>query len=99
MARKRIKFNAASYIRSHLWTSITIVIVGAMLYVIGRNVVHAITIKSKIHSLVHEKEAIQELITRDSMVVDGLKTNSQIERYAREQYLMQRENEEVFIIK
>ncbi len=46
-----------------------------------------------------EKEYYLQEIQRDSIDLDKLKNNpEELERYAREKYLMKRENEDIFII-
>ncbi len=46
-----------------------------------------------------EKEYYLQEIARDSIDLDKLKNNpEELERYAREKYLMKRENEDIFII-
>ena len=46
-----------------------------------------------------EKEYYLNEIARDSIDLDKLKNNpEELERYAREKYLMKRENEDIFII-
>ena len=37
-------------------------------------------------------------IRRDSMIIENLKNDELLERYAREKYLMQGKNEQVFIV-
>jgi cell division protein FtsB len=46
-----------------------------------------------------EKEYYLQEIARDSIALDKLKNNpEELERYAREKYLMKRENEDIFIV-
>ena len=46
-----------------------------------------------------EKEYYLQEIQRDSIDLDKLKNNpEELERYAREKYLMKRENEDIFIV-
>jgi len=46
-----------------------------------------------------EKEYYLQEIARDSIDLDKLKNNpEELERYAREKYLMKRENEDIYII-
>jgi cell division protein FtsB len=46
-----------------------------------------------------EKEYYLQEIARDSVDLDKLKNNpEELERYAREKYLMKRENEDIFIV-
>lgn len=86
------------YIKANMLTPITILVVIFMLFVIGRNAVHAIHIRYEIGVLRGDARKYQERITKDSTVIESLKYDAELERYARENYFMQRKNEEIFII-
>ncbi len=79
-------------------TLLTIVVVLFMLFVIGRNAFHAARIRYEIAILRGDARKYQERITRDSTMIENLRYDSELERYARENYFMQRENEEIFIL-
>ncbi len=52
-----------------------------------------------IHSLENEKEYFQKKIETDAEKFKELKTNDEnLEKFAREQYLMKKSNEEIFIV-
>lgn len=52
-----------------------------------------------IHSLENEKEYYQKKIETDSKKLKELKTNDQnLEKFAREQYLMKKNGEDIFIV-
>jgi len=52
-----------------------------------------------IHNLENEKEYYQKKIATDSQKLKELKTNDEnLEKFAREQYLMKKTNEEIFIV-
>jgi cell division protein DivIC len=52
-----------------------------------------------IHSLENEKEYYQKKIETDNKKLKELKTNDEnLEKFAREQYLMKKPNEEIFIV-
>lgn len=52
-----------------------------------------------IRQLEKDKLYFQERIRQDSIRMNELRTNNEnLEKFAREQYLMKRENEEIFII-
>ena len=51
------------------------------------------------NQLVQEKEYYQKKIEDDRKRIDELKTNADnLEKFAREQYLMKKDNEDIFII-
>lgn len=87
-----------SYLLANRWTIVTVAIVIFMLVVIGRNLAHAIFIRYEIAVLEGEKGRYQELITADSALIESLKYDKELERYARENYFMQRAKEEIFIV-
>lgn len=52
-----------------------------------------------IHKLEKEKEYYKKKIESDSQKLNELKTNDEnLEKFAREQYLMKKPNEEIFIV-
>jgi len=51
------------------------------------------------NQLVQEKEYYQKKITEDRKRINELKTNTDnLEKFAREQYLMKKDNEDIFVI-
>ena len=58
-----------------------------------------IRLNNKVHSLQKEKERYEKEIGETKVRLNQLKNNSgDLERFAREQYLMKKENEEIFIV-
>ena len=53
---------------------------------------------AEINDLQKTIEFYQSEITRDSTIIKGLKDSLELERFAREKYLMKKENEEIYII-
>ncbi len=92
------KWYSIDYIRENMLTLLTIVIVAFMLFMIGRNAFHAARIRYEIAVLRGDERRYQERITRDSTMIESLRYDAELERYARENYFMQRKNEEIFII-
>ncbi len=86
------------YIKSNRWSVLFFAIVLFMLFVIGRNIIHAIQIGHDSSILRSEAKQYQKRITADSTLIESLKHDSELERYARENYYLQRPNEEIFII-
>ncbi len=87
------------YILENRWTVLTIIISLLILWMIGRNFVHAVTIRYDIAMLRGEKKSYQEVITADSTLLEELKNDASLERYARETFYMHDDDEEIFIIK
>lgn len=79
---------------------ITTGIVGLfMLVFVGQNLLHVWQLKRDIARLEEEEELYLERIAKDSTLVERLSHDDYLEEYAREQFGMQRADEEVFIIK
>jgi cell division protein DivIC len=63
------------------------------------NLIERFRYLSQIRGLEKDKEYFQEKIGEDSEKLKELKTNKKnLEKFAREQYLMHRDNEDVFVI-
>ncbi|MFR9602350.1 MAG: septum formation initiator [Rikenellaceae bacterium] len=78
--------------------AITAVIMLFMLFVIGRNMLHALSIRGDISALEYEAEYYQGHIKTDSILLEELKFDDKLEKYAREHYRMQRRGERVYIM-
>ena len=76
------------------WIAVTAVIVVVTLFVVGRNALHAVKIKTQINSLMREEIYYRERIARDSALIEQLQYDDYLEEYARENYHMQRRNEQ-----
>ena len=68
------------------------------LILVGRPAVSLALTKHKISALNREKRLYLDSIHRDSMLIENLKNNEFLERYAREKYFMQGKGEQVFIV-
>lgn len=65
----------------------------------GNNLIDRISALRKLHQLERDKKYYTEKIKSDSKKLEELKTNNDnLEKFAREQYLMKKDNEEIFII-
>lgn len=85
-------------VRKHTWRFAVIVIFGIGVYLIGRPVVSLIRTSIDIKELETEKARYVEIIERDSIFLEKLKTKEFLEQYARETFFMQHPNEQVFIV-
>ena len=54
------------------WIAVTAVIVVVTLFVVGRNALHAVKIKTQINSLMREEIYYRERIARDSALIEQL---------------------------
>jgi len=70
-----------------------------MLFIDDFNVFHRLSLNQKINNLEQQKEYYKNEIESDSMLIKTLKNNpDSMERYAREKYLMKKENEDIFLV-
>jgi len=79
---------------------VTVIVFAIWLIIFDKNsVINNLKNKNKLHKLNVEKEFWEQKIEDDSISLYELKTdNNNLEKYAREQYLMHKPNEEVFVI-
>ena len=70
-----------------------------MLFFDQNNMVDRIRMGSEIRQLEDDREYYQEQILKDSASLSELTTNKEnLEKYAREQFLMKKENEDIFVV-
>jgi len=70
-----------------------------MLFFDQNNMVDRIRMGSEIRQLENDREYYQEQIQKDSARLHELTTNKEnLEKYAREQFLMKKSNEDVFVV-
>lgn len=82
-----------------LWV-ISIVIFVLLIAVFDKNnLIEAWRLKQDLNELEAQKEYYQEKITQDSTLLENLKDDAFLERYAREHYLMKREGEVIYVFK
>ena len=84
--------------KKHIWriSIISAIILGVVL--IGRPLISLIKTGREIRQLNREKAIYEASIRKDSTLIENLKNDEFLERYAREKYFMQGKNEQVFIV-
>ena len=101
----KLKRNVEKYVEKtiskgmeHAWriTIAAVVFLGAVL--ILRPLVSLIKNSIEIRQLNKEKAHYKSSIQRDSLILENLKNDEFLERYAREKYFMQGKGEQVFIV-
>ncbi len=81
------------------WGIVTIAFVVYILFLNEHNVLQHLQNKSKLHQLTEQKELLQDKIEADKMKIEELQTSQKnLEKFAREQFLMHKENEDVFVV-
>lgn len=81
-----------------LWILTMAVFVLLLLFFDRNNVMDRIRLKNRIKELEVQRDYYLERIREDSIVIERLKDDDFLEKYAREHYLMKKEDDEVFII-
>lgn len=84
--------------KKYAWrvTLASVILLGVIL--ISRPLYSIIRTSIEIKELNREKAIYKNSIRRDSTLIENLKNDEFLERYAREKYLMQGKNEQVFIV-
>ncbi len=97
MRRKKGK-KENNNLRNVVIMAATVVVMAPIIIVIIQNVRHSVSIGFKIHDLNQEAKIYQQQIEKDSLLLEDIKYDEGLERYARENYFMQRRGERVFIL-
>ncbi|MDE5579068.1 MAG: septum formation initiator family protein [Alistipes sp.] len=87
----------ARYVK-RFWIGATLFIVAFTLFIVGRNVVHAIRIQRQINALTRQKEALRVRIDADSTLLEQLRYDEYLEEFAREHFRMRRSDDYVYIV-
>lgn len=80
------------------WVVITCIIVIFTIFIVGRNLLHAIEIKKDLKKLERAREYYRAKIEQDSTLLEDLKYDDNLEQFARERYRMQRAGERVYVV-
>ena len=80
--------------------ALALIIFGLWIIVFDKNsIINRFRELNKMHQLERDKEYYETKITEDSKQLNELRTNNEnLEKFAREQYLMKKPNEDLFII-
>lgn len=88
----------ASKLTKSLWITLTVVVVGFTAYAVVRNLLHIAKIGSQLRDLRREGAAYRAQIEADSALIEQLRYDDYLERYAREHFNMQKKGERVFVM-
>lgn len=81
------------------WGIVTIAFVVYILAINEHNVIQHLQNKSKLQQLKEQKRLLQNKIEADKLKIEELQTNQKnLEKFAREQFLMHKKNEDVFVV-
>lgn len=71
-----------------------------MFFLDQKDIISAFERRNKLNDLQKSEQHLKKLITESHQELDLLKNNAQsIEKYAREKYMMKKDNEDLFIVK
>jgi cell division protein FtsB len=80
------------------WRALTIVVTVLTLFIIGKSVISIVKSKRHINRLERQKSDYLQKIAADSTMLEQLKSDEFLEKFARERYNMQRKDERIYII-
>lgn len=80
------------------YRALAIVVLVVLLVLFGRDVFESLRVRSEINKLEGRKARLERNIAEDSTLLENLKDPEFLEQFAREQYLMRREGEEVYVL-
>ncbi len=81
-----------------IWILTLTVFVLLLLFFDRNNVIERIRLKNQIRDLETQRDYYRERIREDSLLIERLKDDDFLEKFARENYLMKRDSDVVFII-
>ncbi len=84
--------------KEYAWRIILAAAIILGIILIGRPLISLIRTRIEIRQLNREKAIYEASILRDSLLIENLKNDEFLERYAREKYFMQGKGEQVFIV-
>ncbi len=98
MTFKTIRENKIFRIISNKYVLILLVFVVWMIFFDENSLVNHWELDREIDKLEKSNEYYREEIRNDKKVIDNLNDPDSLEKYAREEYKMKKENEEIFLI-
>lgn len=99
MKKKETKNKPEKSFARRTWMLITMVVVVFTGYFIVRNLIATLDYRLRIRELRQERAEYLRRIAADSALIEQLKDDHFLERYARERYHMQRTDEDVYIVR
>ena len=84
---------------NRLFVITAVVFVVLLLFIDKNNILYGLSVRRKITALEKQKEYYLEKIAEDSTVLENLKDDRYLEKFAREKYYMRRDGEMLYIVK
>ena len=98
MSKKLIKFLGWFFSRRNIYLIITLIFIFWMFFLDTNSWLRQIELQKDINLLKSKKKFYSAKITSDKEHLKNLKNLDSLEKYARENFYMKRENEDIFII-
>jgi cell division protein FtsB len=99
MTFKQLKNNPLIKFITNIYVIVLTIFIVWMFFFDENSVLTHYEFYKEIKKLKYEKEYYLTEIKKDKSIVDSLKNPKKLEKFAREQYLMKKENEDIYIIK
>ena len=80
------------------YRALAIVVLTVLLVLFGRDVFESLRVRSDIGTLKNRKAQLERSIAEDSTLLENLGDPDFLEQFARENFLMRKEGEEVYVI-
>lgn len=98
MTFKQFKNKPVVKIVTNIYVIITLLFIVWMAYFDENSLKNHLEFNKEINKLESEKEYYKKNIEDDKAIINNLKNKEQLEKFAREEYLMKKENEDIYII-
>ena len=95
-----MNFSVNKFLKDRRLWMISIIIFILLITVFDKNnLIEVWKLNQQLNELESQSDYYQQKITQDSTILENLKDDAFLERYAREHYLMKRRGETIYIIK
>ncbi|EHB91817.1 FtsB family cell division protein [Alistipes indistinctus] len=95
-----MNFSVNKFLKDRRLWMISIIIFILLITVFDKNnLIEVWKLNQQLNELESQRDYYQQKITQDSTILENLKDDTFLERYAREHYLMKRQGETIYIIK
>lgn len=95
-----MNFSVNKFLKDRRLWMISIIIFILLITVFDKNnLIEVWKLNQQLNELESQRDYYQQKITQDSTILENLKDDTFLERYAREHYLMKRRGETIYIIK
>ncbi len=95
-----MNFSVNKFLKDRRLWMISIIIFILLITVFDKNnLIEVWKLNQQLNELESQRDYYQQKITQDSTILENLKDDVFLERYAREHYLMKRQGETIYIIK